>query len=91
MNKLCLGTPRNIAELMIIPVERITISDHHMKQGVWLSGSKEIAALVIHIPNNSWAFDMNGHELSVEELFCDMPELKEVLADYPQQQPLNSL
>jgi len=82
MNKLRLGTPRNIAELMIIPVERINISDHKMQQGVCLYGFKEIAAFVIHTPYNIWAFDMNGKELSVEKLTRDVPELKEILADY---------
>ena len=70
---------------MIIPVERIHISDHRMRRGFWLYGSKEIAALVIHTPYRICAFDMNGHELSVEQLTCDVPELKEILADYPKE------
>ena len=82
MNKLRLGTPRNIAELMIIPVERINISVHKMQQGVYLYGSKEIAAFILHTPYSILAFDINGKELSVEKLTCDMPELKEILADY---------
>lgn len=85
MNKLRLGMPINIAEVMIIPVERVTISDHKMEQGVWLYGSKEIAALVIHTPYSIWAFDINGYELSVEKLTCDVPELKEIMEDYPKQ------
>jgi hypothetical protein len=83
MNKLRLGTPINIPEVMIIPVERIDFSDHKMQQGIWLYGSKEIAALVMHTPYSIWAFDMNGHELSVDKLTCDVPELKEILAVYP--------
>jgi hypothetical protein len=79
MNKLRLGTPRNIAELMIIPVERINISAHKMKKGVWLYGSKEIAALVIYTPSNLYAFNIDGQELSVEELACEVPDLKEFL------------
>ncbi|MGA1842742.1 MAG: hypothetical protein ACMUIU_19160 [bacterium] len=79
MNKLCLGTPRNIAELVIIPVERINISSHKIKKGIWFHGSKEIAALVIYTPYNLSAFDIDGQELSVEELACDVPGLKEFL------------
>jgi hypothetical protein len=85
MNKLRLGTPRNIAAVMITPIERIKISAHKVQQGVWLYGSKEIAALVIHTPYSLWAFDLNGHELSVEKLTYDVPDLKELLADYTKQ------
>ena len=85
MNKLHLGIPRNIEEVVIIPIERINISAHKMKRGVWLYGSKEIAALIIQTPYNLWAFDMNGHELSVEKLKCEVPDLKEHLADYLKQ------
>ena len=79
MNKLCLGTPRNIAELMIIPVERINISSHKRKKGIWLYGSKEIAALIIYTPYNLFAFDIEGQELSIEELIYEVPGLKEFL------------
>ena len=82
MNKMRLGTPMNIAEVMIIPVERINISAHKMKKGVWLYGSKEIAALVIYTACKLWAFDIDGQELSVEKLSCEVPDLKEFLADY---------
>jgi hypothetical protein len=81
MNKLRLGIPRNIADVMVIPVERIDISAHEMQQGVWLYGSKEIAALVIYTPYSLWAFDVNGQELSVEKLANDVPDLKELLAE----------
>ena len=81
MNKLRLGKPRNIAEVMIIPVERIHISAHRMKRGVCLYGSKEVAALVIRTSCGLCAFDMNGHEMSVENLMDDMPDLKRLLAD----------
>lgn len=85
MNKLRLGTPRKIAEVMIIPVERINISANKMQKGIWLYGSKEIAALVIHTPCNLWAFDTDGQELSVEKLTYEVPNLKEFLADYYKQ------
>ena len=82
MNKMRLGTPRNIDKVIIIPIERINISVHKIQQGVWLHGSKEIAALVIHTPCKLWAFDIDGQELSVEKLSCEVPDLKEFLADY---------
>ena len=85
MNKLCLGTPRKISGLMIIPVERIDISAHKMKRGVYLYGSKEIAAIVIYTPFNLCAFDIDGQELPVEELACKVPELKEFLANCERQ------
>jgi len=66
-------------EIRVIPIERINISAHKVQQGIWLYGSKEIAALVIHTPYSLWALDLNGHELSVEKLTCDVPDLKELL------------
>lgn len=82
MNKLRLGTPRNIAEFMIIPVERINISAQKMKKVGWLYGSKEIATLVIYTACKLWAFDIDGQELSVEKLSCEVSDLKGFFADY---------
>jgi hypothetical protein len=85
LNKLHVGAPQHIAEFTIIPIERITLSAHTLHQSVWLYGSKEIAALVIHTPHSLLAFDINGQELSIDKLVCEAPDLKEFLAGHNQQ------
>ncbi|MEN8132137.1 MAG: hypothetical protein ABFS45_18565 [Pseudomonadota bacterium] len=86
MNDLRAGQPRWMNELMIIPIERVSIEQGLNHLGFWVQGQKEPVAVIVRNPQGVRAFDTEAQQLSVEKLILKVEGLAEVLAQEPKQE-----
>jgi uncharacterized spore protein YtfJ len=71
--------PVTTAELILIPVVKDSLNYWSGKNRLAFIATREPLDLIIISKNEKRAFQMNGEEVSLEQLFGEVPGLKEKL------------
>lgn len=76
MIELRIGTAVDVDAIKLIPIENIRMDSF---QGHGWYVRKEVFAIVVSSDEKPYAYDMEGKEISMDELVAKLPELGEIL------------
>ncbi|MEW5756682.1 MAG: hypothetical protein AB1810_10295 [Pseudomonadota bacterium] len=76
MIELRIGTAVDVDAIKLIPIESIKTDSFH---GHGWYVRKEVFAIIVSSDEKLYAFDMEGKEMSMDELVAKLPELGEIL------------
>jgi hypothetical protein len=79
MNELRAGRALEVAGVILIPVERISITAQQEGGHVWLQANKEVAAVVVCEAQAVRLLDVSGETLSLDEWLGQVAGLEESL------------
>ena len=62
------GTPVTVGSVTLLPIERVVLHSNRSGTGAWLSGTKEVLALIVRDAFSIGAVDGNGMAVALEAL-----------------------
>lgn len=68
MKKIRFGNKIELTDLLITPVEEITVSGYSDQQGISIYASCEPVGIIIESTEKRWAIDINGKLVSPDTL-----------------------
>ena len=74
-----LGPSVTVGDLTIRPVERTTVNATPAGRGVIAVASKEAVAVIVRSPGGTFALDISGEPMALDDLIRDVPEVAEWL------------
>ena len=77
--KVTIVGPVAIAGMTLILVTRLSLKCQPVGGGIFFSGIKQPASIVVASPSTKEAFDVTGEEISLDQLIQEAPSLAEVL------------
>ena len=80
MEVLQTGKPLTFGDVTLIAIECTGIQSNRGKAGYWLSGSKQLYAVVVSDSSGVRAFDADSIQIELDELLQKIPKLGSLLA-----------
>ena len=80
MKSLRAGTPVKVHDLELIPIEMTYLDSHQIADGVFACAAKEPAAVVIRSRTGDRAIDLDGRDVSLEELLRVVSGLSDAIS-----------
>jgi len=77
--RVIIGDPVAIAGTTVVPVVKLSFNCQPSCGGIFFSGVKKPVSIVVTSPSTKKAFDINGKEISLDQLIQEAPSLAEVL------------
>ena len=77
--RVIIGDPVAIAGTTVVPVVKLSFNCQPSCGGIFFSGVKKPVSIVVTSPSTKKAFDVNGKEISLDQLIQEAPDLAEVL------------
>jgi hypothetical protein len=81
-NELHVASPVAVAGVVLIPIEKASSFSYAAKNRFWIHCSKEPVAIVVCGAEGVRAFDMEGGERSMRELFRKVAGLEAALEEH---------
>lgn len=79
MNRLLIAQAIKTPGVTIIPIEKISIARETRPNMLWWQGTKQVHALVIVSDVGFYALDTDARRMDINDLFEDLPQLRELL------------
>ncbi len=73
--------PFTVAGVTLVPVVKVWLNCWQSKGRVSFFGTKQPVSLVVVSPQAKRAFRINGEEVSLDQLYKEVPGIKEILGE----------